>query len=205
MPLLIYIDKIGEKGDERKTLDGARSRGRVGSLSVAAILTLRRFATVALNLPAFPFDLRIADFFAHLFLQFLSRHSEFAFPTEAAPSVIADREKDERGAKLERESNEKLEKKRRDSRDRSGADVRQRLAVAPKRPTDERDDANDFNDSEDYLDERLPGKKALETFDRVQTVKIGGEFVRKEEKTALQKVRRDGAKNDDGAENCKLA
>lgn len=113
---------------------------------------MRRIAAVALNLAAFPFDLRIADLFAHLLLQLLPRHSEFAFPTEAAPSVIADREKDERGAKLERESNEKLERKRRDSRDRSGADVRQRLAVAPKRPADERDDASDFNDSKDYLD-----------------------------------------------------
>jgi hypothetical protein len=141
-------------------------------------LPLRRVETVALNLPAFPFDLRIADFFARFFLQFLPRHAEFAFPTEAAPSVIADREKNERGAKLERESNEKLEAKRRDARDRSGANVRQRLAVAPKRPANERDDANDFNDSEDYLDDRLPGKEALNPFDRIQSRKFRGEFVR---------------------------
>lgn len=136
-------------------------------MSVASILTLRRVAPVALNLTTLALDLRIADFFAHLFLQLLPRHAEFAFPTEASPSVIADGEKNERGAKLERESNEKLEKKRRDRRDRTAADVRQRFAVAPKRRPDKRDDANDFNDSEDYLDGRLAGKEALETFNRV--------------------------------------
>lgn len=129
----------------------ARSRGRVASLTVALILMLHRIAPVALNLTAFSFDLRVADLFAHFFLQFLPRHSKFALPTETAPSVIADREQNERGAKLERESNEKLEKKRRDRRDRTGADVRQRFSVAPKRRSDKRDDANDFNDSKDYL------------------------------------------------------
>ena len=173
-------------------------------LAFLTMLALRRVAPVALNLTTFSFDLRVADLFAHFFLQFLPRHSEFAFPTEATPSVIADREQDERGAKLERESNEELEEKRRDRRDRTAADVRQRLAVAPKRPTDERDDANDFKDSEEYLDGRLAGKETLETFNRVQTIKIGREFIRQEEKTALQKVRRDRAKNDDGAKKSEL-